>query len=367
MIRGSASTDMALPHDLATPVLVVDVDVLDRNIETMSQRAVAAGLRLRPHAKTHKCIEIARRQVRAGAAGLTVATVAEAEVLRAGDFDDLFIAYPLWVDRGKGRRLRDLLEDVTLTMAVDSPVAARALAAQLGDDASRVAVLVEVDSGHHRTGVAPEDAGDLADQARHAGLDVRGVFTFPGHSYAPGQPERVAAQEAAALTIAADSLRDKGIEAAVISGGSTPSARYTTAGAMTELRPGVYVFGDAQQVELGACAFDEVALTALATVVSHANGQVILDAGSKVLGADRAGWATGYGRLLDHPGARVIALSEHHATVSWDESPVPSLGGKVRVVPNHVCNAVNLADELVIVQDGHVVDLWPVAARGANT
>lgn len=360
-------TGMALPHDLPTPALVVDVDVLDRNLTTMAQHAASANLRLRPHVKTHKCLEIARRQVRSGATGLTVATVAEAETFAAAGFDDLFIAYPLWVDQAKGMRLRALTEAVTLTVGADSAEAARALAAQLGRDAGNVAVLVEVDSGHHRTGVRPAEAGEVADQARHAGLDVQGVFTFPGHSYAPGQPEAVAAQESAVLQEAAESLQHKGIAPRVVSGGSTPSVRFSGPGALTEIRPGVYPFGDAQQVELGTCAFAEVALTVLATVVSRACDNVVLDAGSKALGADHPPWATGFGRLLDHPEARIVALSEHHATVAWDESPRPQLGERVRVVPNHVCNTVNLADELVVVQDGQVVDRWLVAARGANT
>ncbi|HET6626781.1 MAG TPA: D-TA family PLP-dependent enzyme [Nocardioidaceae bacterium] len=358
---------MALPHDLATPTLVVDLDILDRNLRTMADHAATMGVALRPHAKTHKCVEVARRQLRAGATGLTVATVAEAEIFAAAGFDDLFIAYPLWVDHAKGRRLRELAGTVSLTIGIDSPDGARALAAQLGEDLDRVGVLVEVDSGQHRTGVPPEEAGTVADQARHAGLDVRGVFTFPGHSYSPGRPEAVATEEASALEDAAGALRAAGIEPHVVSGGSTPSARFTGGGALTEIRPGVYPFGDAQQVELGTCTFDQVALSALATVVSHAGGAVVLDAGSKALGADRPGWTTGFGRLLDHPDARVAALSEHHSTVTWAGSPLPELGEKVRVVPNHVCNAVNLADELVVAQDGHVVDQWPVDARGANS
>ena len=108
-------------------------------------------------------------------------------------------------------------------------------------------------------------------------------------------------------------------------------------------------------------------MTALATVVSRSNGDVVLDSGSKVIGADRPAWTTGHGRLLDHLDARITAISEHHATVRWDDSPVPSPGARLRVVPNHVCNAVNLVDELAIVQDGRFVDRWAVAARGANT
>ena len=360
-------SDVVLPHDLATPALVVDADVLDRNISAMAEHAEFTGVHLRPHAKTHKCVEIAGHQIAAGARGLTVATVSEAEVFAAAGFDGLFIAYPLWVDQAKGRRLQRLLDIVDITIGVDSPEGARALAAQLGPLVGRVQVLVEVDSGHHRTGVPPHEAGRMADQAGHAGLDVRGVFTFPGHSYAPGQPGAVAEAEAEALVAAADALRDSGIEPEVVSGGSTPSAKFTGSGALTELRPGVYVFGDAQQLELGTCGTDEIALTALATVVSHASGNVVLDAGSKVLGADRPAWTTGFGRLLDHPDARISAVSEHHATVVWDDSPRPTIGERVRVVPNHVCTAVNLAAELVVVEHELVVDRWPVAARGANT
>jgi D-serine deaminase-like pyridoxal phosphate-dependent protein len=143
---------------------------------------------------------------------------------------------------------------------------------------------------------------------------------------------------------------------------------------LTEARPGVYVFGDAQQWELGSCPPERIALTARATVVSHAGGRVVLDAGSKILSADRAPYATGYGRLLDHPQARIVQLSEHHAVVDLAGDPdgaappePPALGSVVRVVPNHVCTAVNLVDELLVAHSDRIVDRWPVAARGRNS
>ncbi|MGZ4436620.1 MAG: alanine racemase [Nocardioides sp.] len=350
--------------DLPTPCLVVDLDRLDANVLAMAARARDLGVALRPHAKTHKSVEIARLQLAAGAQGLTVATVGEAEVFAAAGVDDLFVAYPLWVDRAKGARLRALRDaGAAVVLGLDSAEAARTLAAQVPG----ATVLVEVDSGHHRSGVTPREAGLVADQALHVGLDVRGVFTFPGHSYAPGVAADVAAQEELALAAAVASLREVGADAAVVSGGSTPSIAAMHGGVVTEMRPGVYVFGDAQQWELGSCGPEDVALTCLATVVSHAGGRVVLDAGSKALGADRAAWSTGPGRLLDHPDARVEFLSEHHAVVGWpDHTPVPPLGSVVRVVPFHVCNAVNLADELVVVRDGHLETTWPVSARGAN-
>lgn len=153
----------------------------------------------------------------------------------------------------------------------------------------------------------------------------------------------------------------------VVSGGSTPTSELTGTGELTELRPGVYVFNDAQQVELGVATWTDVALTVRTTVVSRHGSRVVLDAGSKTLGADQAAWATGGGRLPDHPEARVTALSEHHATVVLPAGAVlPAVGDVVRVAPNHVCATVNLADELVVVAGDEVVDTWRVAARGLN-
>jgi len=235
-------------------------------------------------------------------------------------------------------------------------------------DAGTLDVLVEVDSGHHRTGVPPYRAGDLAAAATEAGLHVRGVFTFPGHSYGSGQVASAAVAESTALRDAAGSMRTAGIAPEIISGGSTPSASFTDGDVLTEMRPGVYVFNDAQQVELGSCRADQVALTVSTTVVSRSGDHVVVDAGSKVLGADRPTWATGYGRLPDRLDARVVALSEHHATVSFAlGGERPGLGEVVRIMPNHVCTAVNLADELAVVRQARIVDVWRVAARGANT
>lgn len=349
-----------------TPSLVVDVDRLDANIASMAALARHRGVALRPHAKTHKTVPIARRQLSRGAVGLSVATVAEAEVLAAAGIDDLFIAYPLWVTSGQAGRIARVLDCASLTIGLDSAEGARALAHHLRR-ADGLAVAVEVDSGQHRSGVAPEAAGEVAEAAAEVGLDVVGVFTFPGHSYAPGHRADVARQEAAALETAREVVKARGLACTTVSGGSTPTAEHLVRGVLTELRPGVYVFGDAQQWELGSASPEHLALTCHATVVSTAGGRVVLDAGSKVLGADRPAWTTGFGRLLDHPDARIGQLSEHHAVVEWGGGPRPSVGDRLRVVPNHCCSAVNLADRLLVERDGEIVDRWDVAARGANT
>ncbi len=342
-----------------TPFLAIDLPVLQANIERVAAWADDRGLALRPHVKTHKSPEIAHMQEDAGVDGLTVATVGEAEVFAQQGFDDLFVAYPLWLDDDRRRRLARLAERATLRVGFDSVEAARRLAG------TGVTGLVEVDSGHHRSGVAPEAAGEVAAGAVEGGLEVLGAFTFPGHSYARGGGAAAGGGEAGARAPAPGARRAAGIEPVVLSGGSTPSLAETGDG-LTESRPGVYVFNDAQQWELGSCTPDQIALTCHATVVSHAGGRLVLDSGSKVLGADRPAWASGFGRLLDHPEARIVILSEHHAVADLAGRPLPPLGSTVRVVPNHACNAVNLVDEYAVLADGGLVDRWAVAARGMN-
>ena len=357
-----------------TPALVVELDTLDRNLARMVDAARSRGFRLRPHAKTHKCPQIAERQIAAGAVGLTVATIGEAEAFAAaGVTDDFFIAYPLWLDEGKRRRLAKLAAEVRVRVGLDSVESARRVT---GTGAS---VLIEIDSGHHRTGVRPADAGALALAASELGLTVDGVFTFPGHASGRGSTmisplspvetrERATRDQDAALTEAAASLKESGIEPRVISGGSTPTAGLAQPGRINELRPGVYAFNDAMQIALGTCGLEDVAICAAATVVSvPAADRFVLDTGSKVLAADPNAWAPGYGIVPAYPGSAVIQLSEHHAVVQLPEGvAAPGHGDRVAIVPNHVCNAINLADELVIVQGGTHVDTWPVAARGAN-
>ncbi|WP_328829863.1 alanine racemase [Nocardioides acrostichi] len=350
---------------LATPYLHIDLPQLRINVRRAADQAALVGVALRPHAKTHKSAEVARLQLAHGAVGLTVATVGEAEHFVRQGCRDVFIAFPVWVDEGRATRLRDLRDQADrLAIGVDSVESAGNAGRRLGH--TGIEVLVEVDSGHHRTGVAPEQAGVVARAAQRAGLPVRGVFTFPGHGYGPGGSEAAAHDERTALETARDSIQQVGIEEPVLSGGSTPTlAASLTSRAATELRPGVYVFGDAQQWELGIFEPDDISLTVHATVVSHAGGRVVLDAGSKTLGADRAAYSSGYGRLLEHPEARIVTLSEHHAVVQMP-GPRPALGSLVSVVPNHVCSAVNLADTFWVAEPGGL-RAWPVGARGLHT
>jgi D-serine deaminase-like pyridoxal phosphate-dependent protein len=364
--QGTVLIGSRLPAGIATPATVVFADRLERNLAAMADFAGEAGLALRPHTKTHKCVQIARRQLALGARGLCFATVGEAEALTGGGLPepaDVFIAYPVWAEGDVIDRLAKLAGHAQVTVGADSPEAVGRLAPLAG----QVRVMVELDCGLRRTGVAPENAVDVAQAVRQAGLDLAGVFTFPGHSYAPGAGPGAAGDEARTLTKGAEILASAGFDGLERSGGSTPSAKLAHPDALTELRPGVYVFNDAMQVELGVATLDEVALMVAATVVSRpAPGRLVLNAGSKVLGPDRPPWTTGQGRLADWPQARITGLWEHHAVVTLEDDPGPALGEVVAVVPNHACTAVNLVPELLVLDGDQIADHWPVAARAAN-
>ena len=185
----SVTQALPLPANLVTPCLVVDRDVLERNLVAMADRARDQDVALRPHAKTHKCLEIARRQVALGAAGLTVATVGEAEVFADAGFTDLFIAYPVWAEGSRGRRLRAVAERVALRVGADSSEGVELLARALVGTSAEV--VIEVDSGHHRTGVEPERAGDIAVAAQRLGLPVVGCSPSPATVTGPARSGRL--------------------------------------------------------------------------------------------------------------------------------------------------------------------------------
>jgi D-serine deaminase-like pyridoxal phosphate-dependent protein len=355
---------------IETPAIVVDISRVEANVARMASAMRDRGVALRPHAKTHKSLEFGRRQLAAGAVGLTVATLGEAEVFADGGVDDLFIAYPLIVTGAKAGRLRQLAERCMLSVGVDSAVGAETIAVAMKGAARRPRVLIEVDSGGRRTGVRPEAAGALARRCQVLGLEVAGVFTHGGHGYAGSEAIAGAADdEVSGLTAAAASLRAEGIEPAVVSAGSTPTAVLSARGMVSEERPGTYIFGDRQQAALAGEPIDGVALVVAATVVSHGTGNgFAIDAGAKILGKDVAPYLDGHGAVLGWEGAVISRVYDHHGVVELaGGARRPAIGTLVWVVPNHVCPVVNLVDEYLIVRDGRLVDRWPVDARGRNS
>lgn len=351
--------------DLDTPALVVDAQRLEANLARMAEAAARAGVDLSPHAKTHKSLPIAKRQLAHGAARLTVATLDEAELFAAGGCEQLFIAYPLWAGGVRAARVRDLHERVSLRVGVDSVAAAERLA--VVTRGAPLSVLVEVECGARRTGVAPESVAELALACIRLGLRVVGAFSHPGHAYhAPDGVAAAAADEREALSVAGRALAGILDDAPELSGGSTPTALDGLSGPLTEARPGTYVFGDRQQMHLSGVAPEDVALVVAARVVSTPRpGEAVLDAGSKTLSADRPAWLGGYGHLPAAPEASIDALTEEHAVIRGLDRPF-SVGDLVQVIPNHVCSAVNLGRELVVVSAGEIVDRWPIGSPVAR-
>jgi D-serine deaminase-like pyridoxal phosphate-dependent protein len=357
-----------LPAALDTPALVVFVDRVAANIERLQGSLDSRGVRLRPHAKTHKSVRIARMQLEAGAAGLTVGTLGEAEVFALAGLRDLFVAYPVWAEGPKASRLRALHDAVDVRVGVDSAAGAERLGAAVAGSSRPLRVLVELDSGGHRTGVAtPGDAVQVAIAASRAGLDVEGVFTHGGHSYRPGAAGAAALDETTTLEAGASALERAGFDVRTVSAGSTPTRSLAAQGRVNEIRAGTYVLGDRQQLALGSIDAEGIAAVIAATVVSVAPDRVVIDAGAKALTKDLPAFLEGYGMLSAWPSAVIERLNDYHGTVSLPGgTAAPRLGDVVAVVPNHICPVVDLVSSFVAVQLDGRVEHWAVDARGRS-
>ena len=366
--------------DLRTPAVLVDITRLGTNIERMQAAANAAGLRLRPHAKTHKSPVIAKQQIAAGAVGVCCAKLGEAEVFADAGIEDIRLPYPIHPTNAD--RVIALMDRVRLSIITDLAEVARKWSQVMRRAGRTLDVLVKVDVGFHRCGIDPHrpDAADfVADVGSLPGLRLQGLLSHAGHAYHAGSENElreIAADEARLLQQVADCARRKGATIDELSVGATPTVRFSakTAG-LTELRPGNYVYFDRTQVALGAASLQDCALTVLATVVTRHKDRVVFDSGSKTLTNDAARGTgnEGYGGVLTDvesasaidANLRVERLSEEHATVRMLNGTSPlQPGDRVRIVPNHSCVVSNLVDEVVLVDGTRVVDRLPVAARG---
>jgi D-serine deaminase-like pyridoxal phosphate-dependent protein len=372
VVASTAEKNIVAPEVvLDTPVMVVDETLLRRNIDAMAALAASYGVALRPHAKTHKSPHIARLQMAAGAVGLTVAKLGEAEVMvdRAG-VEDVLIAYPI-VGEAKMPRLLALMERARITVAVDTLAAAQALSQAMSAAGRTLHVYLEVNTGQDRAGArAGDEATALAARiAQLPGLRLVGVMTHEGHAgaSAPDEIAAIAAAAGKALVDTADRIRAAGSDIAHVSVGSTPASWHTpkTPG-ITEMRPGTYAFNDNNAFRHGRIAPRDCAARVAATVVSRPSpDRAIVDAGSKALALDPSPSHPGYGYIVGHPAARIDRLSEEHGVVLLAPAePGFAVGDRVEIIPNHICPAINLTDDLLIIRDGQIVDTWPVAARG---
>jgi D-serine deaminase-like pyridoxal phosphate-dependent protein len=363
-----------MPIDqLDTPVLVVDLDRMERNIARWQALADDAGVRLRVHVKTHKVPAIARMQLAAGACGVVCAKVSEAEVFVDEGCTDVVIAYPVFGAR-KWARLAALAQHARVGANVDSREAVDGISAAARDAGVTVDIYVDVDSGMHRGGVDHHSLEELnrlcAAIADAPGLDLAGVTTHRQLSYegATGTtPDDAGRDEGTALATVADALRDAGHEIRVVAAGGSVSGRgVAQAAGITELRAGTYVFGDLMQVDNGVADLDHLALSALCTVVSTTRpGGATVDGGVKTFSGDHVSADGTYARAADRDVV-LERLSEEHGMARVGDDQL-RLGEKIPFFPVHVCTAVNLSDELVGVRGGHVEVVWTVAARGRRT
>ena len=386
---------------LSTPAVLVDSERLERNIEQAQGRASAAGVRLRPHIKTHRTVEIAQRQLAAGAVGITCAKPSEAAVFVAAGFQDVRLAYPI-VGSHRLEQLIDLSQRARVSFCVDSVEAARAASEAFQSAGKTAAVMLKIDCGYGRAGWRWDD-GDLPEAATTiAALDairVEGVLTHAGQAYTPATAEqdpkdvlaehalneRDRAQQAARVIGAVLGCEPGSLETSV---GSTPTfwsfvADPAAVDPVTEVRPGNYVFHDLTQVDLGAATLDQCALSVLATVVTVRSNQgrlhALIDAGKKTLTSDRRAGQEGYGLVLDEerlrregtvrarPDWKLHALSEEHG---WLDAPLDAriaIGDRLRVLVNHACVVVSTQRVLIEVVRDTVVGSIDVSASGCST
>lgn len=365
--------------DIPTPALVVDLGKLRRNIDEMAQRARKAGIALRPHIKTHKTPMIAHLQMKAGAVGIACAKLGEAEVMAAAGIEDIFVAYPI-VGQDKVERLLNLARWVpSISTSVDTLKAARALNDAAVAREQCIEVLVEVEAGYRRTGVEPGDP--LLHFVKEIvtsmpGLRYKGIMYMAGGTCKHLEPDKQLAGELAGAKIATDSaalLQSHDIKTEVISGGSTPGARYMDhLEGITEYRVGCYAFGDMQYADLGAHTREQMSLTILTTVVSVASipepDHFVVDTGSKSLTHLLSRTTAGHGTFVQHPNLAVDGASEEHGTVRLPQGvEPPPMGTKLDIYPNYVSDTVNMFDQLWVVQGDDVIAVWDILGRGKST
>lgn len=392
-LKGAAS-DGVIIDDLPTPSVLVERRRFEANLRRMQEKADLNRVTLRPHAKTHKSVSISRRQQELGARGITVATVQEAEIFAAGGFQDICIAYTV-VDRGELERIAALRSSARVSFCIDTPTGARIASSVFAEAAAEADVLVEIDVGFRRTGVA-WDSPDVVELARLISslpaLRLTGVLTHAGQGYhAPESGEtadeallRRSTEERDRILVSASRLRQAGLidpsSGFTISIGSTPTmAAFENVERdglrVTEIRPGNYVFNDVIQVALGAASLADCALTVLATVVSKhrdrdGSERVYIDAGKKVLTSDTGAGTNGYGIVLYNastmtplPHASIYALSEEHGWLRFHGGSTLSVGDRIRIVPNHACVVVATRPVLHVVDGDDVVESIRVDAR----
>jgi D-serine deaminase-like pyridoxal phosphate-dependent protein len=355
--------------ELDTPALVIDLDIMERNLRRVADYTKSHGLRLRPHTKTHKVPAVGRRQLDSGAAGLTVAKVGEAEVMLGANPPELLLAYPV-LGRAKLQRLMQVARKTQLTVALDSMVVARPLSEAAREAQVEIGVLAEVDAGLNRVGVSP--GPELMELARGlrglANLRFEGIDFYPGHIRDTGERGAEQIRKLSELVqCILDDFRRDGIEVRVVSGGSTPTLFHShEVRGVNEIRPGTYVYNDVNTVASGGCTFDDCAASVVVTVVSTARpGQIIVDGGSKTFSSDTAAPPSVHGRVVEAPECAFHRENEEHGYIDITRANREfAVGDRLHIIPSHVCVAVNLHEYVYGIRGEQVESVWKVEGRG---
>lgn len=362
-------------QDMATPAILLDMDVLESNIEKYQDLCDLYDKELWPMVKTHKSLAIAKMQADAGAAGFLCGTLDECEALCEAGHKNLMYAYPV-ASAASVRRVIELSRKCNFIIRLDTVEAAEIVDAAAREAGVIVNYTIIVDSGLHRFGVAPDKVAELAEKLdEFENLEPMGISTHPGAVYAAEEARQVplyVQAEAAAMEIAAEGMRQAGLETEIISSGSTPTFALSIDDPNINIyHPGNYVFNDCIQMSNGSAKEEECALTVLATVISHPSEDLyICDAGAKCLGLDQGahgnGSIVGFGRVIGHPELIVSGLSEEvgKLKVKEDETTTLKVGDQIRIIPNHSCSTANLTDHLIAVRGDEAEGTIAVDIRG---
>ena len=353
-----------------TPFIAVDLDVMERNIARMASLAKEAGVKLRPHTKTHKSPYIAKKQLEAGASGITCAKLGEAEVMVEHGIENILIAFPI-IGKSKLRRFSELLKRAHLLVALDDIAVAKGINDVGEAHRKKIPVYVDVDTGLHRMGRSPRESVEhIAEMAKLPFIEVKGVMSHTGQAYAKNSEAdilAVALQDAEMMYETKRELEKRGVFIDEISVGATATARFIKQiPHVTEMRPGMYVFNDRFVMGAGGATEEDCAVRVFATVVSRpAKDRIIIDAGSKTLAMDVYKHG-GYGHIVGHPNVTIRTLSEEHGTLHVEGDSDLKIGDVIEIIPNHICPVINLACQLYGFRGGKLETVIPVLGRGKN-
>ncbi|MBD1382027.1 alanine racemase [Metabacillus arenae] len=357
----------------STPYVLVDLEKVDKNIQAMANRLKLAGIDHWPHIKTHKSVELAKKQLQAGAKGITCAKLSEAEIMAEAGINKILIAYPILGSENL-QRLSRLAEEVQVRVTVDSYITAEGIS-KVGEALGRkIEVLIEIDGGSHRGGVQPGEAAVkfALDISKLPGIETIGVFTYVGQIYGFNGEEEVKREtlrEANILLDTKEMLRKRGIDVSVTSGGSTLSSFYAEQlKGISESRAGNYIFGDMNSIYHGVHSSDDCALKVCSTVVSvPLPGYATIDAGSKTLTSDLSVEGSNYGYVVGKPDVKITKLNEEHGYLRYNpEKDSFNVGDRIEIIPNHSCVIPNLNDFIYTHRSGKYIGELTIDARGKN-